>query len=162
MCQVGGDPVQVGGLRVEAQRPGLRQAEGAEVLQQPFHYRVQAAGTDVFRILVDVECNFRDAPDAAFGEFECNFLGVEQGGVLRRQRSIRLGQNTNEVFRREGLELNANGKASLQFRNQVRWLGHVERTRSNEQDVVCLDHAVLGIDRRTLDKRQQVTLHAFT
>ena len=80
---------------------------------------------------------------------------------MRRQRGVRLSQNANEVFCRQGLELNADGKASLQFRNQVRRLGHMERTGSNEQDVVRLDHAVLGVDRRALDEGQQITLHAF-
>ena len=44
---------------------------------------------------------------------------------------------------------------------QVGRLGDMERARRDEQDVVGLDHAVLGVDRRSLDQRQEGALHAL-
>ena len=58
-------------------------------------------------------------------------------------------------------ELDPDRKPALQLRNQVRRLGKVERAARDEQDVVGLDHAVLGGDRRAFDQRQQVALHAL-
>ena len=37
----------------------------------------------------------------------------------------------------------------------------MERARGDEEDMVGLDHSVLGIHRRALDQRQQVSLHAL-
>ena len=37
----------------------------------------------------------------------------------------------------------------------------MERARRDEQDVIGPHHAVLGVDRRALDDRQQVALHAL-
>ena len=38
----------------------------------------------------------------------------------------------------------------------------MERARSDEQNMVCFDHAMFGGDRGALDQRQQIALHAFT
>ena len=59
------------------------------------------------------------------------------------------------------VELDADREAALQLGDQVGRLGQVERARGDEQDVVGLDHAVLGVDRRAFDQRQQVALHAL-
>ena len=37
----------------------------------------------------------------------------------------------------------------------------MEGARCDEQDVVCLDHAVLGIYGAAFHQRQQITLHAL-
>ena len=59
------------------------------------------------------------------------------------------------------LQLDADRQAALQLGQQVRGLGHVERARGDEQDVVGLHRAVLGRDGGALDQRQQVALHAL-
>ena len=59
------------------------------------------------------------------------------------------------------LQLDANRKAALELGNQVGGLGGMERARGDEQDVVGADRAVLGVDGRALDDRQQVALHAL-
>ena len=59
------------------------------------------------------------------------------------------------------VELDADRKAALQLRDQVRGLRQVERAARDEQDVVGLDHAVLGRDGGAFDQRQQVALHAL-
>ena len=46
-------------------------------LEQPLHNGMQAAGTNILGILIDVKCDLRNAPDTAFGEFESHVLGVE-------------------------------------------------------------------------------------
>ena len=66
-----------------------------------------------------------------------------------------------EVVDRQRDELDADREAPLQLGDQVRRLRQVERARRDEQDVVGLDHPVLGRDRRALDERQQVALHAL-
>ena len=88
-------------------------------------------------------------------------LGAEQRDVLLDQRVARLGQDAHEVVARERLELDADRKAALQLGNQVRRLRDVERAGGDEQDVIGLHHAVLGVDGRALDDRQDVALHAF-
>ncbi|MCY1512478.1 hypothetical protein D9M68_469390 [compost metagenome] len=74
---------------------------------------------------------------------------------------MRLGEDALEVARGQGLELDADRQAALQFRHQVARLGQVERAGGDEQDVVGLHHAQLGVHRAALDQRQQVTLHAL-
>ena len=49
----------------------------------------------------------------------------------------------------------------MQFRQQVRWLGHVEGARGNEQDVVGLDRTMLGRDRGAFNQWQKIALHAL-
>lgn len=53
------------------------------------------------------------------------------------------------------------GKRPCSSGNQVAGLGQMESARSDEQNVVCLDHPVLGRDAGALDQRQQVALHAL-
>src|SRR6185437_4722053 len=59
-------------------------------------------------------------------------------------------------------ELDPDRQAALQFRQQVRRLGDMERAGGDEQDVGGLDRTVLGRHRGALDQRQQVALHALT
>jgi hypothetical protein len=59
------------------------------------------------------------------------------------------------------VELDADREAALQFGDQVGRLRQVERAAGDEQDVVGLDHAVLGRHGRAFDQRQQVALHAL-
>ena len=88
-------------------------------------------------------------------------FGREQRRVLLDERALRLGEDADEVLAAERLELDADRKAALQLGNQVRRLRDVERAGGDEEDVVGLDHAVLGVDGRAFDDRQDVALHAF-
>ena len=72
-----------------------------------------------------------------------------------------LRQDRLEVVDRERAELDPDREAPLQLGNQVARLGEVKGARGDEEDVVGLHHAVLGVDRRSLDQRQQVALHAL-
>ena len=80
---------------------------------------------------------------------------------LLDERGARLGEDAQEVVDRERLQLDADGKAALQFGDQVAGLGDVERARRDEEDVVGGDHAVLGVDGGAFDDGQDVALHAF-
>ena len=72
-----------------------------------------------------------------------------------------LGQNADEIFFLEGLQLDANGQAALKLGDQVGRLGHVKRPGGDEQDVIGSNHAVARVDRGALDDGQNVALHAL-
>jgi hypothetical protein len=86
---------------------------------------------------------------------------VHQRGVLAHQRVRRLGQDAHQIVPGEGGELHADREAPLELGNQVRRLGDVERARGDEEDVVGRHRSMLGLDRRALDDRQQIALHAL-
>ena len=98
---------------------------------------------------------------ASLGEFELDSLGAEQGLVLAEQRSPRLAEDPGEVVAGQVVHLDADREPALELGHQVRRLGAMEGAGGDEQDVVGLDRAVLGVDRRSLDDRQQVALHAL-
>ena len=102
-----------------------------------------------------------DALDGVVGELELDAFGVEQRDVLLDQRVLRLLEDADEILRAERLQLHADRKAALQLGNQVGGLGDVEGAGRDEQNVVGAHHAVLGVDGRALDDRQDVALHAF-
>src|SRR5471030_905193 len=142
---------------------GAGQITGAEryLFQQTLKQRVQAAGTDVLGLLVDLPGDLGDALDPVRLELDGQAFGFQQGAVLLGQRRVRLAENALEVFRGQRFQLDANRQATLQLRHQIARLAQVERTGSDEQDVVGLDHAQFGVDGAAFDQWQQVTLHAF-
>ena len=98
---------------------------------------------------------------ASRNELERQPFGRHQRGVLLDERVLRLGQDADEIVAPERFELDANRKAALKLGNQVRRLRDVERARGDEENVVRLDHPVLGVHGRAFDDRQDVALHAF-
>ena len=72
--------------------------------------------------------------------------------------SVRMRRKSSLV---SGRQLDADRQPALQLGQQVRRLGDMEGARGDEQDVVGLHRPVLGRDRRALDQRQQVALHAL-
>ena len=104
----------------------LRSVE-RDVFEELLKQRVEAAGADVFRLLVDVASELRDAAD----------------GILLER------------------ELDADGEATLELRNEVGRLCNVECAGRDEEHMVGLHGAVLCRDLRALDNRQDVALHAF-
>ena len=88
-------------------------------------------------------------------------LGREKRRVLLDERALRFGQDAYEILSAQRFELDANRKAPLQLRDQVRGFGDVKRAGGNEENVIRLDHAVLGVDGRAFDDGQDVALHAF-
>ena len=98
---------------------------------------------------------------ASLGELELDSLGAEQGLVLADQRGARLAEDPGEVVAGQVVHLDADREPALELGHQVRGLGAMERAGGDEQDVIGLDRAVLGVDRGPLDDRQQVALHAL-
>ena len=86
---------------------------------------------------------------------------AEQRLVLAEQRGAGLAEDAGEVVAGQVVHLDADREPALQLGHQVRRLRAVERAGGDEQDVVGLDRPVLGVDRRPLDDRQEVALHAL-
>ena len=122
---------------------------------------MQSPRADVFHAIVDERRDSRDLTHAVFGEAERRSLGFHERDVLLGKRVFRLRHDPDKVRFRERLELHANREPSLELRDQVAGLGHVERARGDEQHVIGLHHAVLRLDVRALDDRQEIALHPF-
>ena len=122
---------------------------------------MQTPSTDILGTFIHVASDFREAPHPVLRELHAHAFGLQQSGVLRRQRGIRFREDAHEIFDLERLELDANREASLQLWNQIRRLGDMECPGSDEQHVVCLDRPVLGGHRAAFDERQQITLYAL-
>lgn len=131
------------------------------IFEDFFQNRVQPAGADVFRFQVDAVCVFGNGVDAVIGEFQGDAIRFQEGLILFDQGLVRFSQDAAEIVDRQGLEFDADREAALQFRNEVARLGYMEGTGSDEEDVVCLDRAVLGVDRSSFDDGQNVALYAF-
>ena len=138
----------------------LRRVEG-NFLEQFFHHGIQAPRADVLGLLVHLQCDFRQALDRRRLKLELHAFGRQQRLVLAREAGVGVGEDVLEIVDRQARELDADREAPLQLRDQVGRLGQVERAARDEQDVVGLDHAVLGRDGRAFDQRQQVALHAL-
>ena len=123
---------------------------------------MQAAGTDVLGLLIDLTGELCDAADGIGLEGKRDAFRREQGLVLLDQGVLRLGQDALEILLAQRLELDANREAALELRDEVGRLRHVEGAGCDEEDVVRADRAVLRRDLRALDDWQDVTLHAFT
>jgi hypothetical protein len=122
---------------------------------------VEAARADVLVALVDLERDGRDGADPVRRELQVHGLGLEQRGVLTRERVLGLGENLDEVALGEGFELDADREAPLHLRNEVAHLSHVERAGGDEEDVIGLHHAVFGRDGGPFDDGAQVALDAL-
>src|SRR6266851_5691477 len=126
-----------------------------------FENGVQAPRADIFCLLVHACGKSRDGGDGIFGNVQLHAFGLQERHVLLDERVLRLGENANEIFFLQGLQFDANGQAALQFRDQIGRLGDVERTSSDEKNMVGSNHPVAGVDGRAFDDRQNVALHAF-
>src|ERR1035437_9410388 len=133
----------------------------ADLIQHTLHDGMQTACADVLRSLVDFKSEVRDFRQCFRSELQLQPFGVEQRNVLLGERRLRLGEDLDEVFHRQRLQLHADGEAPLQFGDQVARLGNVECTGGDEQDVVGAHHAVARVHRGAFDDGQNVALHAF-
>src|SRR5690606_29867539 len=73
----------------------------------------------------------------------------------------RLREDAAEVLLGQRTQLDADRQAALQLGQEVGRLGDVEGAGGDEEDVIRLDRPVFGGDRRALDERQEVALHAL-
>src|SRR2546430_4652864 len=91
----------------------------ADLIQHALHDRMQTSRSDIFRAFVHAKCKASNFSERLLSELKLYALSFKQRSVLLDQRRLRLGQNSDKVVHGERLQLNTNGKAPLQFRNQV-------------------------------------------
>src|ERR1019366_8130700 len=116
---------------------------------------------DVLGTLVDFEGEVRDFLQRFGSELKLHAFSFEQRDVLLGQRRLGLGEDLDEVLDGQGLQLHANGEASLQLRDQVARLRNVERSGGDEKYVVGAHHAVTRVHGSAFDDGQDVALYAF-
>ena len=132
------------------------------LVEQLLHHRVQPARADVLGALVDDAWRIGDPLRSASSvKTSVDALRLHQRHVLLDERAARFGENADELVLAERLELDANRETALQFRDEVRRLRDVKRAGRDEEDVIGPHHAVLRVDGRAFDDRQDVALHAL-
>src|SRR5256885_1445606 len=132
-----------------------------DFVQNLFEDGVEAAGADIFGLLVHAGGEAGDGSDRVFGDVELDTFGLQERDVLLDERILRVGQNTNKIFYLERMQLDANGKAPLELGDQIGRLSDVKGTSRDEQDVIRANHAVACVDGGAFDDGQNVALHAF-
>src|SRR6185436_12735613 len=133
----------------------------AQVLEQPFQNRVEPPCPNVLSRLIDSEGELRQSVNRVVGEFQLDSLGLEEGGILLRERILRLFEDADKVILGQVLQFHADGEAALQFRHQVAGLGFVERASGDEQDVVSSNLSVAGLDVGPFHDGEQIPLHTL-
>ena len=122
---------------------------------------MQAARADVFGRLIHLGGETRDFLQRVIGEIELDPLGFEQRRVLLGERVLRLFEDADKIVHGERFQFDPDRKPALQFGNQIAGLGHMERARGDEQNVIRTDEAVTGIDGGAFHDGQNIPLHAF-
>src|SRR6267143_3032972 len=123
--------VYVGGIDFNVFLLEVGRLEG-EFVENLFKDSVKPAGADVFRLLIDAGSEFRDSVDSIVGDVELDAFGFEQRDILLDERILGLGENAHEVLFLQGLQLNADGQATLQLGNQVRRFADVKGAGGDE------------------------------
>lgn len=70
--------------------------------------------------------------------------------------------NAFEILYGQRIQRYADGEAALQFGNEILHLCHMKRPCRNEQHMIGLDRAILGIHRAALHNGKNIPLHALT
>src|SRR5215217_1649267 len=130
--------------------------------QQSLQDGEQAAGTDIFGPLIDLHRDVGDGLHSFLGELHRQAFSCQQCVILTDEGTFGLRENTHKIFFRQGVELDTDRKSSLKLGDEIRGLGHMERPRGNEQDVVREYRPMLRRDRAAFHDRQQVALHPFS
>src|SRR3984957_18315365 len=133
----------------------------AHLVEHPLHHRLQPARPDVLDGAVDLGCEAGDRRHRVIGEFEVEAFGLHQRDILLDQARLGVGEDALEIVLGQRFELDADRQAPLQLGQEVGGLGDVEGAGGHEQNMVGLDRAVLGGDRRALDQRQETALPAL-
>ena len=88
-----------------------------DFVQNFFEDGVEAAGADVFCLLIHVSGKAGDSGDSVFRDVKLDAFGFQQRDVLLDERILGLGQDANKIFFLQGLQFDANGQAALKFRD---------------------------------------------
>ena len=103
--------------------------EEAHVFEHALHDGVQAARADVLGLLVDLEGKLGHLAQRIGRELEANAFGLKQRGVLLGKRGLGLGENAQEIFDGERLELDANAGNGPAVQESDRWAWRRGRRR---------------------------------
>ena len=90
-----------------------------DIFEQFFHNRMEAARADIFRRLIDLRGDTGNFCNRVFREAKFDALRFEKSDVLLDEGRLRLLKDADEIPLVERFQLDANGEAALQFRNQV-------------------------------------------
>src|SRR6266852_5432244 len=131
------------------------------LLQQLLHHRIQAPGADVLGLFIHRPGDLGETPDPVRYERDFDLLRGKQRLVLTGEASVGRREDSLEILHRKGIQLDTNGEAPLQLRNQVRRFGKMERSARDKEYMVGFHHSVLGGDGSALHEREQVPLHAL-
>src|SRR5688572_3131525 len=81
--------------------------------QELFHYGLESASADVFRLFIHASRKVCNRIDCIVGEFDYHILSSHHRLILFNQRILRFGENTLEVFHRQRFKFHPDRKASL-------------------------------------------------
>ena len=133
----------------------------ADILQQFFKDRKQAARTDVLLGFVHHVSRVRNGLNSAVLKGKEHLVHCQQCLILPGKRIFGLCQDGLEVLLGQALERHMDGEAALELGNQVRHLGHMERTRRDKEHEIRAHRAVLGVDGAALHDGQDIALYAL-
>src|SRR5207244_4570452 len=130
-----------------------------DLIQQSLHDRVEAPRPDVLRARVHLHRDLRDRLHRVRREPERHLLRSEELGVLRDQRVLRFRQDADEILARQGVELDADRKASLELRDEVRGLRDVEGAAAMNRtwSVRTIPYLVVTAEPSTMGSRSRWT-----
>ena len=111
---------------------------------------MQPPRADILDAAVDLGGQVGDGFDGFGGEVQGDVLGGQQRLVLVDQAGFRLGQDAHQIVAGQGLKLDADRQAALQFGQKVRRLGQMESARGDEQHMIGLHRAMFGVHRGAL------------
>src|SRR5262245_48308708 len=152
--------VNVAGVDRQLLARQVRRVE-RDLVQELLHDRVEAPGPDVLGRHVHPHGDLGESVDRIRRKGQRHALRAKQLDVLLNQRVPGFRQDADEILARQGVELDADGKAALELGDEVRGLGHVKGAGGDEQDVIGPHDPVLRRDRRALHDGQQIALDPF-
>ena len=139
----------------------LRRIE-RQLLEQPFQHRMQAPRADILRARIHLRRDLRQRRHPILGETDLHALGLQQRDVLAGQRSSRARSGCARSRRcSERSSSTRIGKRPCSSGIRSDGLEIWKAPAAMNRTWSVLTGAVLGVDRRALDDRQQVALHAL-
>src|SRR3546814_18253142 len=81
-------------------------------------------------------------------EVQRHALGAEQRRILLGKTGLGLAENTDEILFGKRAEFDADGEATLEFGEQVAWLGDMEGARGYKENMVGFHRAIRWEERR--------------
>mmetsp|Transcript_108616 Transcript_108616/g.315907 ORF Transcript_108616/g.315907 Transcript_108616/m.315907 type:complete len:331 (-) Transcript_108616:269-1261(-) len=139
----------------------MRRCVERDLLHNPLNYRVQSPCADVLDDPVRLGGDARDLEQCVGFELELHLLRLHQLGLLADEVRDGLCEDLVHVGLSEAVQLDPDWKSPLQLGEKVRRFRCVERAGRDKEDVVRVHVAVLRVDCRPLDERQEIALHAL-